>query len=160
MKTLTKKLIIICLFGYGTAIQAQKAIPAAGGNCLSGNGCVSYTVGQLSYTINQGTNGNVAQGIQLPYEAMAIGIAEAEGINLVCSVNPNPTLNNPKLIIEDLKLKGLWNQMYDIRGKLLFSKKIDSGEMVLPMEGLEPAIYLLIVTQNQKALKTFKIIKN
>jgi hypothetical protein len=160
MKNRTKLLIAFCLFGFGTAIQAQKAIPAAGGNCTGNNGSVSYTVGQLAYTTSQGTSGTAAQGIQLPYEAMSLGIDDAKGINLVCMVSPNPTSGYVKLTIEDLMFKDLSYHLYGMNSNLLLSKKIDAGEMIIPMENLATATYLLIITQNQKTIKTFKIIKN
>ena len=68
MKNLRKVLIAFCLFGYGTAIQAQEAVAAAGGEATGSGGTVSYTIGQINYTTNTGAGGTITQGVQQPYE--------------------------------------------------------------------------------------------
>lgn len=91
MKHITKILITFCLFGYGTILLSQNAIPATGGNASGSGGSVSYSVGQVTYLINTGTSGSVAQGVQQPYEISVVtGIEEASGIELEFSVYPNP----------------------------------------------------------------------
>ena len=91
MKNRKKLLIAFCLFGFGTAVQAQTAISAAGGDATGTGGSVSYSVGQLTYITNTGTNGSVSEGVQQPYEILTIGMDEAKGISLAYSVHPNPT---------------------------------------------------------------------
>ena len=99
MKHLNRLLITFCLIAHVTTIQAQKTIPATGGNASGAGGSASYSVGQVAYTTNTGTNASVAQGVQQPYEISNItGIEEALGIILECSIYPNPT--NGKLNIE------------------------------------------------------------
>jgi len=156
-----KKIYIIafCLFGAGTAIQAQQTIAAAGGNATGSGGSVSYSVGQLTYTTYQSTTGTVSQGVQQPYEILTIGIDEVPGISLEYSVYPNPTSGLLKLKTENVPMKDLWYRLYDMNSKLLINNKIDATEMDIPMENLESATYFLIINENQKEVKTFKIIK-
>jgi len=66
-------LIAFCLFRSVTAILAQTAIPAAGGNATGSGGTVSYSVGQLTYNTYQGSVGTVSEGVQQPYEILTIG---------------------------------------------------------------------------------------
>jgi len=153
-------LIAFCLFGFGTAIQAQTAIPAAGGNAIGSGGSVSYTVGQITYNTYQGNAGTVSQGVQQPYEILTIGIDEAPGVSLEYSVYPNPTSGLLKLKTENVLMKDLWYRLYDLNSKLLLSNKIDGTEMDIPMEDLVPATYLLRISENQKEVKIFKIIKS
>jgi hypothetical protein len=160
MKNATKHLIAFCLFGFGTALQAQTAIPAAGGNAIGSGGSVSYSVGQLTYSTYQGTNGTVSEGVQQPYEILTIGIDEAPGISLEYSVYPNPTSGFLKLKTENVPMKDLWYRLYDMNSKLLQKRKIDATEMEVPMENLVPATYLLKIIDNQKEVKVFKIIKS
>jgi hypothetical protein len=160
MKNATKHLIAFCLFGFGTALQAQTAIPAAGSNAIGSGGSVSYSVGQLTYSTYQGTNGTVSEGVQQPYEIHTIGIDEAPGISLEYSVYPNPTSGFLKLKTENVPMKDLWYRLYDMNSKLLQKRKIDATEMEVPMENLVPATYLLKIIDNQKEVKVFKIIKS
>ena len=95
----------LLVFGLGlTGLQAQESINATGGIASGSGGSMSYSVGQIVYTTNTGTNGSVAQGVQQPYEISAvIGIEEFNGINLYVSVYPNPTSDYLTLSIGDRK---------------------------------------------------------
>ncbi len=50
--------------------------------------------------------------------------------------------------------------LYDINGKLLESKKIETNETTFSLENFVPSTYFLKIIQNNKEIKTFKIVKN
>ncbi len=152
-------LIAFCLFGSVTAMQAQTAFPATGGNATGSNGSVSYTVGQVTYNNYQSAAGIVSEGVQQPYEILTIGTDDAKGVSLAYSVHPNPTYGLLKLKLEKIASDDLWYRLYDMNSKLLFSNKIDATEMDIPMGNFVPATYMLKIIDNQKEVKTFKIIK-
>ena len=169
IKTKTKmrnkkvKLTAIFLLGFGLAgLQAQEAVTASGGNASGSGGTVSYSVGQVFYTTNTSlANGSVAQGVQQPFEISVVtGLEEANGINLNCLVYPNPTTDYLQLKIENEKLTGLIYQLFDMNGKLIETKIIESNETSISMKNLLVATYFIKVMQNNKEIKTFKIIKN
>ena len=141
--------------------QAQESTNASGGNATGSGGTVAYSVGQVVYTTNTGTNGSVAQGVQQPFVISVVtAIEEAKGINLSVSAYPNPTTDYLQLKVESEKLKDLSFQLYDISGKLLQSKKITGNQTSIAMGNLVPANYFVKVIQGNKEVKTFKIIKN
>ena len=108
------KLSTLLFLGLGLTIsvQAQKAIPASGGNATGTNGSVSYTVGQVLYTTNIGTNGSVAEGVQQPYEiSVVVGIEQAKDINLICTVYPNPATDLLTLEVEIAANENLFFQL-------------------------------------------------
>ena len=156
------KLSAVLLLGLGlTGLQAQESVNATGGNASGSGGTVAYSVGQVVYTTNTGTSGSVAQGVQQPYEISVVsGIEEANGINLICTAYPNPTSEYVMLKIENYKTEKLIYWLYDINGKLILNKKIESAETMLALSDLPNAIYMLKITENKKELKTFKIVKN
>ena len=162
MKHLKTNLIASFLFCLGfTGVQAQEAVLTSGGDATGSGGSVSYSVGQIVYTTNTGTNGSVAQGVQQPFEISTVtAIAEAKGIILNCSAYPNPATNFLTLKIENYKIENLSYQIYDISGKLLLNNKINDTETSIPMESMSSANYFLKVIQSDKEVKTFKIIKN
>ncbi len=125
---------------------------------------MSYTVGQVVYTTNTGTNGSVAQGVQQPFEISVVtGIEEAKGITLQCSAYPNPTTDFLTLKVDastSLSIQSMEYQLFDINGKLLENKKVEDDETSIVMSNLVPATYFLKIIQNNKEIKTFKIIKN
>jgi hypothetical protein len=156
------KLSAIILLGLGlTGLQAQESVNATGGDASGSGGSVSYSVGQVVYTTNTGTNGSVTQGVQQPYEISVVtAIEEAKGINLTVTAYPNPATDYLTLRIDEFEISNLSFQLYDMNGKLLQSEKITGNQTSIVMSNLVPATYFVKVIQANKEVKTFKIIKN
>jgi len=157
-----KKIVLtILIVIVGLPIVAQEVLPVAGGDANNSGGSVSYSIGQVVYTTNTGTNGSVTEGVQQPYEiSVVVGIEPARNINLICTVYPNPATDLLTLEVEIPNNENLYYQLYDMMGKLLISKKLIDIRTTIPMANLAPATYFMKVTDNQKVVKTFKIIKN
>ena len=147
------------MFGLN-GLRAQDAIPTSGGNASGSGGTVSYTVGQVVYTTNTGSNGSVLQGVQQPYEISAVSGIGDNTINLSCTTYPNPTKDKLTLRVESTEKLDLTYQLLDINGKILESNKVEGNETCISMESLTPSIYFLKVFDGLKEVKTFKIIKN
>ena len=161
--TLIRKTILVLLVSCFclTIVQGQSTIPSTGGNATGSGGSVSYTVGQITYSTLSGTNGTVAQGVQQPYEISVItAIENVKGINLECTVYPNPTRSIIKLSIESFDFENMRYQIFDINGILIQDKKVESKETEISMDKLFPSTYFLKVINNKVEVKTFKIIKN
>ncbi|HNR21315.1 MAG TPA: T9SS type A sorting domain-containing protein [Bacteroidia bacterium] len=161
MKYKKLKLSAALLLGLGlTGLQAQTSVNATGGDASGSGGSVSYSVGQVVYTTNTGTNGSVAQGVQQPYEISVVtAIEEAKGINLLVSAYPNPTTDYLTLEVKEFELSNISYQLYDMNGKLLQNEKITDNQTSIVMSNLVPATYFVKVTEGNKEVKTFKIIK-
>jgi hypothetical protein len=155
------KLSALLLLGIGlTGIQAQEIISGTGGNASGSGGSVSYTFGQIFYTTNTGTNGFVLQGVQQPFEISSItAVEETNAISLYCTAFPNPTSGSLILKVDSYNKENLWYKLYDTNGRLLENKKIKSNETSIGMTNLASATYFLKVIDNNKEIKTFKIIK-
>ena len=161
------KLSTVLLLGLGlTGLQAQESVNATGGNASGSGGSAYYSVGQVAYQTHSGTSGSVAEGAQQPYEISVVtGIEEAKGINLSVLAYPNPTTDYLTLRIdENVKtrhaLSQLSYQLYDINGKLLQSENITGIQTSIVMSNLVPESYFVKVLQDNKEVKTFKVIKN
>ena len=154
-------ILFLCL-GF-TGLYAQEAIPAAGGNASGSGGSMSYSVGQDVYTTNTGSNGSVSQGVQQPYEIFVVtGLEESIGINLNISAYPNPTADFLTLKVDasaQLNFHTMSYQLFDLNSKLLENKKLTGNETGINMKNLVPATYMLKVTDKNKEVRTFKIIK-
>jgi hypothetical protein len=155
------KLSAVLLLGLGlTGLQAQESVNAIGGNASGSGGSASYSVGQVVYTTNTGTNGSVAQGVQQPYEISVVTAIEvAKGINLSITAYPNPTTDYLQLKVESETLKDLSFQLYDINGKLLQTKKLTGTETQIKMSSYVPSTYFVKVIAGNQSIKEFKIIK-
>jgi len=160
MKNKKTKLSALLLLGIGfNQVYAQQATTASGGDASGSGGSVAYSVGQIVYTTYTGSNGSVAQGVQQPYEISIItGLLETD-IKLNLSAYPNPTTNYLMLQIDNYD-KAISYQLYDIGGKLLESNTVVANSTTIKMEQMPTGTYLLKVIQNNKEVKTFKIIKN
>ena len=156
-----KKLkLSVLLIGLGLTAQAQQATIATGGNASGSGGTVVYSVGQIIYATNTGTTGSVAQGMQQPYEISIVLGKEGNSINFELTAYPNPASNYLTLNVGNSELSTLNFQLYDISGKLIESRKIISSSEIIVMENLLSATYFLKVRNNNKEVKTFKIVKN
>ena len=154
-------IVLILLIFQLTALQAQETVPTSGGNATGSGGTISYSVGQVSYSVLNGPGGSVVQGVQQPFEISVItGIEGANGIKIICSVYPNPTTEFLTLKVENYDLKDLSYKLFDAIGNQLESKKITGDQTIIPMGNLVIASYFLIITDNKKEIKSFKIIKN
>jgi hypothetical protein len=159
-----------------STVSAQETVNATSSNASGSGGSASYSVGQVFYTTNTGTNGSEAQGIQHPYEIWVItGFEAAKAISPLVSVYPNPTTDYLTLSIDEFDNSNLSYQLYDISGKLLQNKKITSKQTNIVMSNLVPATYFVrLIQENKEAnpvksyevdtkqfnvVKTFKIIK-
>ena len=161
------KLSLMLFFSlWLTGLQAQETVTTTGGNGMSSLGSVSYTIGQVFYTTQICSNGSVAQGVQQPYEiSVSSGIDEAKGITLQCLIYPNPTNDIITLKVENIEFSALSFQLYDINGKLVENRKLESNETKIVFSNLVSATYFLKVVQmkydsSSQEIKSFKIIKN
>ncbi len=154
-------IIAFIFYGFSMSISsAQEVIPASGGNAEGSGGSVSYSIGQMFYMTHEGTTGSVSEGVQQPYEISAItGIEEAEGIALVVSAFPNPVTDFLILRVDQYNLENLNFHLFDINGRMVKNGKVIGHETIIDMGNLSRTTYLLRLLDNEKEIKTFRIIK-
>ena len=137
-------------------LSAQENTVASGGKATGSGGTVNYSVGQVVYSTNIGTNGSVSQGVQQPYAvSTTVGINET---SIQLNAYPNPTTNNLTLTTDDSE--SLSYQLFNIQGAEISSKTLNSKTSNISLEGHPPATYFLKVIKNNEVIKAFKIIKN
>jgi hypothetical protein len=140
--------------------QAQESANTSGGDATGNGGNVSYSIGQVVYTINTGSAGSVAQGVQQAYEISSVGINDTT-LNISLTAFPNPTTENLTLIISDYNNEKLSYQLFDMQGKQLTNEQITAQQTQIDMSSLPTATYFInIVNQENKKIQSFKIVKN
>lgn len=161
MKTKTFRFTLLVFLFYITTGNAQYAITTAGKSTGNSSGKISYSVGQLTFETIKKTNGSIAQGVQQAFEiSTVLSNTDFSELNINLIAYPNPTLNTITLNIKDGNKHNLYCQIIDINGKLLLDTKITENETSIQMENYTKSTYFLKVTQDNKPVKTFKIIKN
>ena len=178
--------VLHIIFFWPAGLHAQEVITTAGGDASGSGGSISFSVGQVVYTTNTGSNGSGAQGVQQPYEisvvqgiansnilkiakinksdpssSMATGNENSKLINLECMAFPNPTNDLLTLSIQnfDTENGNLSYRLLDIDGRLLESKIVENRNTNISMGNRIPASYILNIFKGIKSIKTFKIIK-
>jgi len=162
MKHKKVKVCAILLLGFGlTKLQAQEAITSTGGNASGSGGSTSYSVGQVIYSTNTGSSGSAIQGVQQPFEISVIsGFDYTKGVSLQCSTSPNPTNNNVTLTIDGDIQSIYYAFVYNSNGKLVSKQNVYCGRTIIMLEEYPSSTYFIKVIENNKELKSFKIIKN
>lgn len=157
-----KLLFFLTLVSYIgiTNSYAQESSNAAGGDLVGTNGSVSYSVGQIVYTTNTGTNGSVAQGVQQPYEISEV-LSSNDFSDLIQDIKVFPNPSTDILTINSIHSNGLEldYQIVDMTGKVVKTEKNIGNETNINVSTFPSAIYFLKITNQNKEVKTFKIIK-
>lgn len=166
-------IISLCFLSFNCTLNGQEAVVASGSNAGGVAGSVSYSIGQTFYHLTQSANGSVAEGVQQPYEISVVtGGAAFPGVQLRCSVKPNPVINLLILSIEEDSPAEYSAWLTDMNGKLLRKITIQSDETQISMAEYQPATYYLTVNKIPQSdgkaiampdmevlIKTFKIVK-
>lgn len=155
-------LILTLLFFAGFA-SAQSAIVPVGGDTQSNGGSVSYTVGQIAVQTATSSNSSVsvAEGVQQPYEIMTVGVDDYPQIVLSAVVYPNPTENLAQLQLNGFEIPadGLRAILYDGNGKQLQSVTVTDDLTPFQIGQYATGTYYLELRDEQRVLKTFKVIR-
>lgn len=155
----TSYIILILSFVVFTA-KAQESTNTSGGDATGSGGTVAYSIGQVVYTTNTDASGTVSQGVQQAYEIFTVGIKETE-LNISLSVFPNPTADNLTLQISDYNNEKLSYQLFEMQGKLLNNGQVTAQQTQINTVSLPAATYFInVVNQENKKVRSFKIIKN
>jgi hypothetical protein len=154
-----KTTLVACLLCATQLIYAQQTIPASGGEATGSGGTSSYSVGQLVYSTNTGSNGSIAQGVQQSIELFTLSNPELTALTLTAVTYPNPTSDYIVLALKNSNLTGLSYVLYDLQGRIVSKGIIQQENTAIAMQKLVTGLYVLKVNQNNQALKSFKIIK-
>ena len=80
-------------------------------------------------------------------------------VNLSVFPYPNPTKDFIVLEIMDKGINDLRYTLFDVNGRAIVSKAITASSTQIQMKYLAVGAYILKVIQKNKALKSFKILK-
>jgi len=141
-------------------MHAQQNTVVSGGEAQGMDGTASYTLGQSTYTSESGSSGTINEGIQQPYQIFEILSTDEYIEHFNVSVYPNPASKEITLEVENYNNENLSYRLFDINGKLLLTDNLTDNQTRIPLNNLASANYLLKVTNGNKEVATFKILKN
>ena len=97
--------------------------------------------------------------MQQTYQIFSLGINQSE-LNISLAVFPNPTYDNLNIEIKDFNNENLSYELFDIQAKLLATGLITSKQTQISLITLPPSAYFMHISQKNKKIQSFKIIKN
>lgn len=139
---------------------AQSNTVATGGNSTGINGSVSYSIGQIDYTSQSGTNGQLNQGVQQPYEFYSTNSIDELGDQIQLTIGPNPTTDGITVTYLGTDTKTLECTLTDASGKVVIAPFNFSQQTILDLNPFASGMYNLSIHSGAKEIKTVKIIKN
>lgn len=156
MKLTSFTIIIVCFLT--TTLHAQEVISTSGSQGETTSGSLNWTVGEaVIETITNGTN-TMTQGFQQSkLTVTAINNLKDSGIEL--SVYPNPANDFLSIEVKTDKQIDLMLSLIDLNGKLILQKKMTGNIQTVNMENYSPATYILKVTEDNKEIQTYQIVK-
>ena len=163
MKKLIITLVICCLgiWSYGQSLERQ-VIGSAGEAVQSGNGGISYTVGQQATASQIIPATKLTQGFQQADPDEFVGVIDLYTSTVKAMVFPNPTVDRLELR-SDLNTQGIDQldyQILDVHGKLVFSGSIASDGSSIDVSSLASSTYTLVLTSsNQNFNQRIRFVK-
>ena len=155
-----KNIIFAVLFSMSVAACAQSGFVSAGGNLQGAGGSMSYSYGQLDYTVIESNNFYIQFGIHHMLIETDVNVIDPVNYSDDIIIYPNPTsgvfnvklpevANNPYAIIEVLNTRG------DIVGK----DHIEFGALHrFDLSGHAAGIYVIRIVYDGE-VSVFRVLK-
>ncbi len=154
-----RKLInVLILLAIATgSVSAQTVFSANGGTATAAGTQVSWTVGEpVVATVSDGNN-TLTQGFQQSkLTVTAIDDLQVQGVEI--KVYPNPTSDYVTVHFSN-NVKNPAYLLFDLSGRLIEQKNIESTDIKIDMSGYSGGSYILKLRTAEQPLQTFKIIK-
>ncbi len=146
------------LYIFPNIVTAQTAVLPSGGNAVGSGGTSSFSVGQ-SFYISKGSDNEIVEGVQQPYEITNLATVESGSLGRGIKIYPNPV--SDILVVEfDYSILDNYDyNIFDMQGKLIQKGHISSSKYQLDLDSLPVSVYVFQILQNNKLIKSFKIIK-
>lgn len=151
--------ISACLYCSINNAFAQSGVHTSGGNASGTGGSVSYSVGQVFYSSQSGSNGALIQGVQQPFELVVTEVKGAISSLVKCEAFPNPAVKDLKIRISgEMPENASW-KILDLKGVTVLVGIINQSETIVSLAALPMAAYTLQISSEKKEIQTFKVIK-
>ncbi|MDQ3016738.1 MAG: T9SS type A sorting domain-containing protein [Bacteroidota bacterium] len=145
------------------SLIAQQGVVSSGGDILSTNGSVAYSVGQIAFTSISGEDGNVSTGIQQPFQFKLVGINDLDRAHFI-TLYPNPANQLIYLRlstdIDIILSQDFIAKVYDVKGNLLFIQKLSHDVNSITISSLPEALYFVQVWQSKTFIQSLSFTKS
>lgn len=152
-------LILVLTISVSAKAQQLEVVATSGDFYENSSGSLSWTLGEVVIETLSETNFIITQGFQQSkLTVTAINDLQTSGIEL--SVYPNPTNSFLLIEVKTDNQRDLQINLFDLNGKLILQKKITGSKQTVYMQNYKPAIYILKITEGNKEIRTYQIVKH
>ncbi|MCD9853725.1 T9SS type A sorting domain-containing protein [Epilithonimonas sp. JDS] len=156
-KILLMKFLTIMIVPLGL-MKAQTAVLATGTTAAGAAGSVAYSVGQVAYS-QKGANLEVTEGVQQPYEITTLDVDDESIMEKNILLYPNPVRDFLNVDFGKENFHNSRYSLFDPQGKLIKTGNLTQKKTELDMTRFPSSVYIIQIFQDNKNIKTFKIIK-
>jgi len=137
------------------AVTAQEVLSTQGDSYSNASSNIDFTIGEV--IVNTGTDGtnDLTQGFhQTNWNFVGM---EDHSPSFKATVFPNPT--SEELQIRTSSFENVTYSLYDSKGKLILQDKLSAEQTTVQVSQLASGSYSIILNNQTRNLKTFKLIK-
>jgi len=151
--------LVFCL---AQPLIAQQGVVSSGGDILSANGSVAYSIGQVVFASISGETGNVNPGVQQPFQFDLVRIHDIPGDHSL-RLYPNPA--NQFVFLELSTDENLFQaqdffaRVYDLKGNLLKLQRLSHVVNTILISELPEAMYFVQVWQANTFIQSISFSK-
>lgn len=152
-------LLVVCLLFPGLALLAQQNVLSAGGNAVSAEGSVSFSVGEIRRWSYENASVKISEGIHQPYEILFMTGTNENPAARAGRVFPNPTGGDLVLQI-DLPLTGTFScRVTDALGTLLAETPVKEAKTEIDLGNRPAGTYIVELYRDRERISSWKVIK-
>lgn len=144
------------------SLIAQQGVVSSGGDILSPNGSVAFSIGQIAFVSISGESGSVNPGIQQPFQFDPVATNDFRR-DYFLNLYPNPA--NQVLFLRVSTDEGiseaqnLFARVYDVKGNLLIIQRLRHDITTLLISELPEALYFVQVWQANTFIQSISFSK-
>ena len=138
---------------------AQQGFVVTGLNLQSANGSSTSSIGQVSYSNYQNSNGFINEGIQQPAELYEFTSLKEQDLSTLISLYPNPATNSFSVQLKNATNHHFSIEIYDAMGNVVLSKNTQTNETI-DIHSLAAGMYSVKINTETNNNSIIKLIKN
>ena len=158
-----KLLLLVLLFqaAWTSNILAQllQVVASSGGIYQEDEINMTWTMGETVIATFSAAGNILTQGFQQP-GIVVTAVKSIEGLPYTVEAYPNPTDDLLLIQLKNAEVQYFKYLFYDMNGKVLEQKKLESNITAINMKNYPAGLYLLRVMKSEMEIKTFEIIKH
>jgi len=147
--------LFLSIWCIGAFAQPHDLVSASGASFQNSSGYLSFSIGELISTTLTSSSATLTQGFH--QTRLRTGVPVVSQPEIQMSVYPNPVKD--LLILQIEKPPGFEYSLYDVRGRLVEKGLVLDERTEINFSPLEPAVYILRVTNHKDEARLFQIVK-